>query len=190
MSARIDEVLAYWFGASDGGPVPDEVRKRWFKKSEATDREIRERFAGDVARAGRGELDEWVETPRGRLAFVILLDQFTRNIHRGRPEAFAFDTKAQQVVVDGLERGDERDLPEEQRPFLYMPLMHAEDLELQNRGVALFEALHHGGSFARYARQHRDIIQRFGRFPHRNAVLGRDSTAEERAFLEEPGSSF
>lgn len=187
MTEAYEEVLDYWFGPGD--TVSDEVRQRWFKKSEATDRDIRERFGDAVARAGRGELDEWAATPRGRLALVILLDQFTRNIHRERPEAFACDAKAQRLVSEGLGRGDDRELSAAQRAFLYMPLMHAEDFELQNRGVALFEAAGQG-SFADYARRHRDIIERFGRFPHRNAVLGRESTTEELEFLREPGSFF
>jgi uncharacterized protein (DUF924 family) len=193
MSQRIDDVLEYWFGPDLAGPIPDELSKRWFRGSEAFDREVRERFGPDVERAARGELEDWAGTPRGRLALVLLLDQFTRNIHRGDGRAFACDARARELALAGVERGDDRALPAAARSFLYMPLMHAEDLELQDRGVALFEALDRetsGGDHAKYARMHRDIIARFGRFPHRNARLGRESTEEEIEFLKQPGSSF
>lgn len=189
----IDDVLEFWFGPELGGPFPDELRQRWFRGGEAFDREIRERFAADVERAARGELEDWAGTPRGRLALVLLLDQFTRNIYRGDGKAFACDARAEQLAIEGVERGEDRALPAAARSFLYMPLMHAENLELQNRCVALFEA--HAredpdGDFAKYARMHRDVIERFGRFPHRNARLGRESTEEEIEFLRQPGSSF
>lgn len=194
MSERIDAILEFWFGPDLAAPVSDERRQRWFRKNEAFDREIRERFGADVERAAQGELEDWVGTPRGRLALVLLLDQFTRNIYRGNARSFACDARAEQLSLEGVERGDDQALPALARAFLYMPFMHAENLELQNRGVALFEALarepNAGGSFADFARLHRDIIQRFGHFPHRNRVLGRPSTEEETEFLKTPGSSF
>ncbi len=187
---RIDEILDFWFKGDTS---------RWFKKDPAFDAEVTERFQNDVARAQRGELDAWCDSPRGCLACVILIDQFSRNIHRGSAQAFAGDARAQAIVIDALVRGDDQRLGAHERLFLYMPLMHAEDLALQDRGLALFSAAANSESgeqaklaanFADFGQKHRAIIARFGRFPHRNAVLGRESTAQEAEFLQQPGSSF
>jgi uncharacterized protein (DUF924 family) len=200
MSVDAEQVLDYWFGAEHGEweAAPGKAQI-WFRGGEAVDREIGERFGDAVRAAVAGELEAWAATPRGRLALVILLDQMSRNVHRGSGEAFAGDPRAHRLVEEGLARGVDRELRPCQRPFLYMALVHAEDLACQDRACALFEALaaeappDKRGPFDQYlhfARLHRDIIARFGRFPGRNARLGRESTPEERDFLAKPGSSF
>src|SRR5690606_32287203 len=139
------------------------------------------------------------ETPQGRLALIILLDQFPRNMYRETPQAFAFDAKARALTLEGLQAGDDQALRPIERVFFYLPLEHAEDLALQHRCVELFETLAASlpeetrksfDGFTDFARKHRVIVERFGRFPHRNAILGRESTDEEIAFLRTPGSSF
>ena len=174
-----DDVLEFWFG---------QPPERWFRKDPVFDQEIRDRFGRVHDELALGEHDDWLATPRGRLAAVIVLDQFSRNMFRDTAGMFASDPRALEIALEGIARGDDRTLPEAQRSFLYMPLMHAEDREIQERSVALFGAL--GGDGAKYAEMHRDIVQRFGRFPHRNAILGRTSTPEEVEFLTQPGSSF
>jgi uncharacterized protein (DUF924 family) len=196
-----EEILAFWFGAEfDPAAPPAADRQRlWFGKDDATDRLIRERFGVDVERAGAGGLDGWAAEPRGRLALIILLDQFTRNIYRASPRAFASDHKALALSQEGMMHGHDRALAPLQRVFFYLPMEHAEDLAVQERCVAAFEALLGEApsgaekafeGFLDYARRHRDIIARFGRFPHRNAILGRGSTPEEQEFLTLPNSSF
>ncbi|MGH8648383.1 MAG: DUF924 family protein, partial [Burkholderiales bacterium] len=151
-------------------------------------------------RAARGELEpEWAATPRGRIALIVVLDQFSRHIHRGKPAAFAQDPAAQRLAAAGVEQGVDRGLTPAQRAFFYLPFEHAEDLGLQQRGVRLFQRLatevapawrKEYTGFSDYAGHHRDIIERFGRFPHRNTILGRASTPEEIEFLKQPGASF
>jgi uncharacterized protein (DUF924 family) len=198
--SAIDDILDFWFGPLDQhGCADSEHSARWWKKDTAFDQEIGRRF-GEVYRSIRaGERDGWLNEPRGRLAQVIALDQFSRNMFRGTPDSFAADPRAREIALDALDHGDDRVLPRDQRFFLYMPLMHSEDLALQDRTVALFTALRDSAppalreksaGFVKYAEMHRDIIRRFGRFPHRNAILGRTSSPEELAFLEQPGSSF
>ena len=187
------DVLRFWMG--DDWPCDWPAADRddlWFKGGAAVDERIRHRFATDVAHAIEGGLSDWESDPHHRLALVLLLDQFTRNIHRGRPQAFAGDARAQALVTDALAEKLDARLPVVGRLFLYMPLMHAEDLALQEECVARFTTLQLqapaplrdtlAGNL-RYAILHRDIVARFGRFPHRNAALGRPSTAEETAFL-------
>ncbi len=147
------------------------------------------RFGALLLKAKQGELVHWAETPDGALALVILFDQLSRNIHRGTPEAFAADVLALATAKHAIFQGHDLRLSPEGRGFLYLPFEHSEVLADQDKGVALFEAL---GSeeLLDYMRRHRDIIARFGRFPHRNAILGRSSTAEEIEFLKQPGSSF
>jgi uncharacterized protein (DUF924 family) len=196
----VDSVLDFWFGAAgDEAAVVAEKGGLWWAKSAEMDQTIRDRFGELRERAKRGQLVSWNETPRGRLAVIILLDQFSRNLFRGIPEAFAADDRALSLALEGIERGDDQELRGIERTFMYMPLEHSEDVEIQDRCVRLFENLRDGAtdsmtktfaSYVRYAEAHRDIIQRFGRFPHRNAVLGRQSTAEELEFLKQPGSSF
>ncbi len=191
----IDQVLEFWFGEFDaGGQVSDETKQRWFKKSEAFDAKIRDIFEATCEQASRGELNDWASRARGRLALIIVLDQFPRNIYRDSPQAFASDPQAVELALDGIACGHDLTLPPSMRIFLYMPLMHAEDLALQNRGVEVFEGLANefppAATNAEYARRHRDVIADWGRFPHRNHILGRETTAEEAAFLKTPGSSF
>lgn len=197
---RIAEVLEFWFGdlpASDA--VPAERFRLWFGGGEEVDRLIRDRFGDDLGRAMRGEYDHWLESPRGTLALIVLLDQFPRNIHRGTDRAYACDERALLLCLAGMEQGHDLELAIAERAFFYLPLEHSEDLGMQRRSVRAFEALLAAApaamkemctGFLDYAVRHRRIIERFGRFPHRNAVLGRPSTAEEEAFLREPGSSF
>lgn len=198
MAAPAD-VLSFWFGDLSSGAVTPEVAKRWFEKDPAFDEAARAAFEPDAHAAMQGQRDEWASSPRGTLALVILLDQLTRNIYRDTPKAFAGDARALALSREAVARGDDRALSPVERIFLYMPHMHSEDLEVQERSVELFEALARelegplremADSSADFARRHRDIIARFHRFPHRNAILGRPSTDEELAFLEQPGSSF
>ncbi|WP_298830326.1 DUF924 family protein [uncultured Piscinibacter sp.] len=186
MDADALAVLAFWFG-DVASP-----RAEWFRKDAAFDASIRARFGAmiDAVLAGR----RFGDSPPQRLAAVIVLDQFTRNVFRDTPRAFAGDAAACALALAMAERGDDRVLPPLQRAFAYLPFEHAEDLALQDRAVACFEALAREEPALRdmldYAHRHREVIRRFGRFPHRNAILGRDSTAQEAAFLEQPGSRF
>lgn len=175
------DILAFWFS--------DDVKAKWFGGGESFDAELRERFDGLLQKAKLGELAHWSENPEGALALVILLDQLSRNIHRGTPEAFAADPTALAIAKHAIAHGYDLRLTPEGRGFLYMPFEHSEVLADQERGVALFEALGLEEALD-YMRRHREIIARFGRFPHRNAILGRSSTAEEIEFLKQPGSSF
>jgi uncharacterized protein (DUF924 family) len=191
-----ERVLNFWIGPLDaaGEPAPGQS-KRWYSKDPEFDARIRAEFGADLERAARGELDDWKSTPRGRLALVILLDQFSRNLHRGTAAAFANDARALALSREGISRGEDRTLAAVERQFLYMPLMHAEDREAQDLCVEVFRraSAELGGKLdgvIPYAERHREIVARFGRFPHRNEMLGRSSTAEEIEFLKEPGSSF
>jgi uncharacterized protein (DUF924 family) len=185
-----EEVLAFWFGPLDAQGKSDASHvARWWRKDPAFDAEVASRFGALHEAVAGGQRDHWLATPRGRLAFVIVLDQFSRNMFRGSARAFATDQRAQQVVLEGIAAGMDRTLSAQERGFFYMPLMHSERLDTQNRCVELFTDDQDAG-YLKYAQQHRDIIQRFGRFPHRNALLDRPSTEEELAFLQLPGSSF
>ena len=199
--SEIDEVLEFWFGACGADGSLDRARqKMWFSGGRQHDVAIRKRFGKLHRRAARGELDaEWAATPRGRVALIVVLDQFSRHVHRGMAAAFAQDGAAQRLATAGVEQGVDRELIPTQRAFFYLPFEHAEDVKLQRIGVRLFERLatevapawrKEYVSFADYAGHHRDIVERFGRFPHRNAILGRVSTPEETEFLKQPGSSF
>ena len=190
-----EAVLEFWLGESNdlGLPRP-ETRRRWFEGGARFDAEVRDRFGPTLEAALRGDLDAWCETPRGRLALVIVLDQMTRNAFRGSSRAFAGDARARELVRTALEAGGDASLTPAERYFLYMPLMHAEDPRLQEESVARFRALAEadpepgGGMLSggvRWAEGHRREIERFGRFPGRNAALGRENTAEERSFLAE-----
>lgn len=195
-----DEVLEFWLGTiRDDGSVAEDVPPRWWKKDPDFDAEIEDRFGPAIRAAEAGELDAWTESPRGLLAVIVLLDQFTRNTRRGRADMYAADDRAQALVRKALARGDESSLRGYERYFLYMPLMHSESLADQNQCVELFRTLAEDGepgvqesarSGVDYAIKHRDIVARFGRFPHRNEILGRESSDEEREFLTQPGSSF
>jgi uncharacterized protein (DUF924 family) len=182
-------VLDFWFGAP-----PHAARAEWFRKDDAFDATIRTRFGGAIDEALAGRLQDWDATPAGALARVLLLDQFTRNAFRGTPRAFAGDALALAAVRAMVARGDDRALAPLERVFVYLPFEHAEDAAMQRESLRLFEALAPllppGDPTLDYARRHAAVIERFGRFPHRNTILGRASTAEETAFLREPGSSF
>ncbi len=190
--ALVDEILDFWFGAP-GSPEHGRPRPVWFQADPDFDAAIRERFAETQARAAAGALDHLQESARGGLALVLLLDQFPRNLFRRDPRAYACDAKARAVAGRLLDAGLDRELPPIERRFLFLPFEHSEDLEDQNRSVALFRALAEetGDDTSIYwAERHHEIIARFGRFPHRNAVLGRETTPAEAEFLKEPNSSF
>ncbi|MCB9639642.1 MAG: DUF924 domain-containing protein [Myxococcales bacterium] len=200
MDDRAREILWFWFGRiSPEGEVADDKRTRWFRGGEEFDQEIAELFDEDMEAAAEGAYDTWRETPRGCVALCLLLDQFTRNVYRGQPQAFAQDPKACEIALACIEDGSWRDVRPIERVFLLLPLEHAESLPLQERCVDLFRALEQEvpaeqrslyTSFRDYAEQHHALIARFGRFPYRNEVLGRASTPEEVAFLRETGTSF
>ena len=196
-------IHAFWFGATadadDEAAIIARQSALWWKKQPEVDAEIRRRFAPLVGRAAVGEFDDWLASPRGRLALVLLTDQFPRNIWRGQAAAFAFDVLALRWAKETVARGLDRDARPIERVFLYLPLEHSEDLADQRAAVRLFDAL--AGEVAAeqrpafagyldYARRHLEIIERFGRFPHRNAALGRETSAAEAEFLRQPGSGF
>jgi uncharacterized protein (DUF924 family) len=188
-----DEVLHFWFG-NPATLASRRPRARWFEKDAAFDAECSRRFLELHERAAAGELKAWADEPLSALALLLLLDQFPRNLFRGTARAFATDVQARDVARHVLGRGMDVPLPPVWRWFVYLPFEHSEDLHDQRLAVFLFEnlALYDADSreSLEYARRHRDIIERFGRFPHRNAELGRQSTPEEEAFLRELGSSF
>jgi uncharacterized protein (DUF924 family) len=181
------EVLDFWFGAP-GSRERGRPRKAWFKKSESFDAEICRRFLVTWEQAARGELERWQATPLASLALVVTLDQFPRNMFRDMARAFASDSPALDAARGTIARGFDRLLSPLERSFVYMPFEHAEDLAAQRRSIALFHAL--DPENMKYAKRHYEIVARFGRFPHRNAILGRQSTVEEIEFLKERGSSF
>jgi uncharacterized protein (DUF924 family) len=199
-NASADDVLEYWFGALDElGRADDAHTQRWWSKDPNVDRDIRDRFAKTHAAALRSELARWLDTPRGTVAYIVVLDQFSRNMFRDTAAMFAGDPLALSAALSGIERGIDRGLPLDQRSTFYMPLMHSEEIALQERCVALYQAFaaetsgHTRASLLSrigYAERHRDVVRKFGRFPHRNAILGRASSPEELDFLEGPGSSF
>jgi uncharacterized protein (DUF924 family) len=170
-------VLEFWFS--------ELTPEQWFRDGQALDDTVRVRFGALLDQARRGELEDWAKTPSGRLALVILLDQFSRHVFRGTPDVFAADARAQTLTLDGIARGmDEQLESPAQRQFFYMPLMHAEDRNLQALSLEKMTANDFGEGALKAARAHADIIARFGRFPHRNRILGRAPTPEEESFLE------
>ena len=191
MTVSAQEVLDFWFA--------DDSAVRWFARDEDFDAVVRQRFAAALEAAGHGDLDHWAQTPSGWLALLIVLDQFSRNVYRDDARAWAHDAKAQALARAGIERCDDQALPPLQRVFAYLPLEHAEDLALQGQAVTLFRALATQAPataraqyecFLDHAQRHCEVITRYGRFPHRNALLGRVSTPDERAYLAQPGSGF
>jgi uncharacterized protein (DUF924 family) len=198
---RIDALLDFWF---DGHPVEKErlgrLKKRWFAATRDQDRDLGERFGPLAAAAARGDLDARAGTPRGRLALILLLDQLPRNLHRGRREAFARDARALELCLGGLEKGFDAALAPLERVFFCMPLQHAESRVIQALSVETFGKLTELETekpiasvirnAADFALEHRAIIDRFGRFPHRNRALGRDTTEAEFEFLASGASSF
>ena len=182
-------VLDFWFGTKDS-PEFGQSRKEWFAHDEAFDADIRRRFGGLHQAASHGMLDHfWKDVAMPNLALVIVLDQFSRQLYRGEAKAFAQDGHALTVAKHAIAEGFDRDAPETHRLFWYLPFEHSEKLADQDRSIELIDALGNA-EWTRYARKHRDVIARFGRFPHRNAALGRESTPEEEAYLAEPGSGF
>jgi len=181
-------VLSFWFGEEPGPARPE-----WFRKDAAFDEEIRRRFGELHGAAARHELDHWRASPEPMLALVVVLDQFSRNLYRNDPRAFAQDDHALECAKEAIARGDDLGLLPVQRQFLYLPFEHSEDLAEQEVCVELMrslEAFEPTRGLTDWAVRHRDIIRRFGRFPHRNACLGRESTPEEVEFLKQPGSGF
>ncbi len=176
-----ESILTFWF--EDTKPA------MWWKKDKTFDRLIEEKFGGLVAKARRAEFHAWRDTAEGRLAEIILLDQFPRNIYRGAAEAFASDGMALALAQEAVRAGADQALPPVQRSFLYMPFMHSESLAIHEWAMQLFAAEGLEESYP-FEVGHRDIIKRFGRYPHRNAALGRVSTPEEEQFLQQPGSGY
>lgn len=193
--ATIDDVLTFWFGdapATNAAELGAKI-KRWYMGGEVEDIAIRGRFADTIERALAGELDDWATTPRGRLALILVLDQMTRSVFRGTPRAFAGDARAQQLATEMLDAGTARALTFEERHFVHMPLLHAEDAGLLDRYNELFPRTLTGvpewgrallGDGIEQGLKYRDVIARFGRFPHRNQALGRSSTPAEVDFLK------
>jgi len=176
LTVQPKDVLAFW---REAGP------SRWFRKDEAFDHEFRTRFMGAHDAALYGELDEWAQDAAGALALLILLDQFPRNAFRGTPRMFESDAKAREIARLAVQAGYDTQAEPELRNFFYLPFMHSEDLADQDLGVQLARGL--GDDALRWAVIHRDIVEKFGRFPHRNAVLGRSTTPEEQRFLDDGG---
>ena len=193
MDAQAQAVLDFWFLPPDN-PGYGQSRAEWFRKDEAFDARIAERFGALIDDALAGGLRAWEATPHGALARLIVLDQLTRNVHRGTPRAFAGDAQALALAQSLTEQGLDQQLPPMLRAFAYLPFEHAEDLAMQARAVELFQLLSQAQpgfeSMLDSAQRHQEVIARFGRFPHRNAILGRPSTPQEVAFLRQPGSSF
>jgi len=186
------EVLEFWFGAPDS-PEFGRNRKRWFEKSTEFDALVRERFQATHEAAAAGRLDGWTERPLPALALVVTLDQFPRNMFRGTPRAFATDPQALAAARGAVARGFDQTLLPVQRTFAYLPFEHAEDRDAQRESLRLCDRLARETASVdvlTYPMLHYAIVDRFGRFPHRNAILGRESSAAELAFLAQPGSSF
>ena len=175
------EIIDFWFSKR--------VKPKWFTKSAKFDREIKQRFLTTYSLAKNGTLDAWRDNPQDTLALIILLDQFPRNMFRNTPQAFATDEKAVELTKYAVSQNYQQKLSNEQQVFLYMPLMHSENQTDQAKCVELFDELEKGENL-KFALKHQEVVERFGRFPHRNQILGRQSTTAEREFLTQPGSSF
>jgi uncharacterized protein (DUF924 family) len=199
-TSQQEALLDFWFGDdADDAATAERQAPLWWKKNPELDERCRALFLPQVEAAAAGGLPDWAATARGRLALILLTDQLPRNLYRGSARAFASDPLAQRYCLERLDSGADRSLRPVERVFFYLPLEHAESLALQERSVALFGALAEAvpaaarkwfDGYRDYALRHRDIVARFGRFPHRNAALGRATTAEEADFLRTPGSSF
>lgn len=202
MDKRINDILEFWFGDFEDHRAPErEKQKMWWSKNQDLDESVRKEFEGDLKKAADNELTTWLDSPEGTLALIILLDQFSRNIYRGTPRAFSFDDMAMDIARDGIAKGYDRELHPVMRIFFYLPFMHSEDLQMQRRSVELFTELEAEvrkndeimtvvSNSREFAVKHKKIIERFGRFPHRNRILGRDSTPDELEFLKQPESAF
>jgi uncharacterized protein (DUF924 family) len=190
--SRVREVLNFWFG-QEGDPEYGQFRNEWFRKDPEFDAGVTRQFADLYEEAAAGDLDRWRDDAESCLALVIVLDQFPRNMFRGDGRTHAEDGRALEASKYAVEHALDRELPTFQRMFLYMPFMHSENVEDQRRSVELFERLAGEAgapNVVSYAVAHRDVVERFGRFPHRNEILGRETTPEEAVFLTTEGSSF
>lgn len=197
---RIEAVLAFWFKEHElSAPQIDRRMDIWFGEDSVFDHECKKEFADDVSKASEGKLDYWAHQPRGRLALILLLDQFRRNIYRNTAQAFAKDQAALKLCVEGAMAKKDKGLAPIERAFFYMPLQHAESRKVQEKSVALYNRLAGAVSptyretfetIAQFAELHRDIVERFGRFPHRNKLLGRANTPEENEFLAHDSPDF
>lgn len=196
MSDSYDEVLNYWFS---GKPLGKEQFNRWWRKAPEVDLMIRDRFAGLVDEVFHNLADEWAKVPKSCLAAILCLDQFPRNMYRGLSKSFEYDARALELVEQGLAAGHEKSLSELEKAFFILPLMHHENIHSQSKCIELYESFaaeaaepfkNYLSSGAEFGRKHLTIIERFGRFPHRNEILRRESTVEEIEFLKQPGSSF
>ncbi len=194
-----EEILTFWFGERTGPFDMGPNQRMWWVKDPELDKTITERYGSHLERAAAGDYDGWLASPRSALALVILLDQFSRNIHRGSAKTWENDDKAVACTQAALDAGHHEELEPVERQFLYMPLMHSEDIAQHDKSMSLiqqtFDAIPEDKrgpfeSWVDFGKQHQNIVKRFGRYPHRNAILGRSSTDEEIAFLKEPGSSF
>lgn len=199
MREQIDEVLQFWFGDLTAGFASPEREQLWWRSNEETDRLIERLFGAQVREALNGGFGEWMENPRGILARILLLDQFTRQIYRGTAEAFSGDKLALDCCLEGLSKGYDKTLELTERVFFYMPLEHAESIEAQNQSVTQFESLLvevpkdrklSAQRWLDFACQHREQIEQFGRFPHRNEVLKRTSSEHELLFLQQFGDRW
>ena len=200
MTDRIETILDFWFGELDEhGCASPNQRKLWWQKSDEFDRTIREQYLDDYEAIVDGQREAWRSTPRGALATIVVLDQFSRNMFRGTPRMYAADPLAREVCREGLDESFDEELAFDERVFFYMPLQHSESLDDHQQCRDVFTRLRDDApdhlaadaeNYLEYARQHRVIVERFGRYPHRNQLVGRASTPEEVEFLKEPGSSF
>jgi uncharacterized protein (DUF924 family) len=190
--SQANQILDFWFGKPDEADY-GKPRKVWFTKNPEFDQEVRSRFLIDYQQAAAGHLDDWKASPLGCLALIILLDQFPRNMFRGQPQAFATDPQSLAYAHHTVTQGFDKELLPIQRCFVYLPFEHSENLAHQRQAIELFSTLKdypECASGVDYAHRHFKVIERFGRFPHRNEILGRETTLEEAEFLKQPGSSF
>jgi len=197
---RIDEILSFWFKEQElSAPQIDRRMDIWFGENPDFDDEVEAKFSDDVAGASTGKLDHWAEDPRGRLALIILIDQFRRNIYRNTEKAFSRDRLALKLCVEGAMEKKDKSLTPIQKVFFYMPLQHTESRKVQTKSAELYSRLAESVSptyretfltVAQFAELHKDIIDQFGRFPHRNALLGRENTPEEDKYLAGDSPDF
>ncbi|NCF14433.1 MAG: DUF924 family protein [Gammaproteobacteria bacterium] len=198
--ARIEKILSFWFREQElSAPQIDRRMDIWFGEDPVFDHDIEKEFANDIEKASEGKLDHWADEPHGRLALIILIDQFRRNIYRGTLKAFSHDKVALKLCVEGAVEKKDKGLTPIQRVFFYMPLQHAESRKVQAKSVKLYEKLAESVSptlqetfltVAQFAELHKDIIDQFGRFPHRNVLLGRENTPEEDEYLAGDSPDF
>lgn len=195
-----EDILDFWFGELDErGCANPNQRQLWWTKSDAFDETVRAKFLSDYEAIVAGEREHWRGTARSALAYIIVLDQFSRNMFRSTPKMYAADELAREACWEGLDANFDEELDYDERVFFYMPLEHSEELEDHHRCRELFDALREcapesleadADNYVDFARRHREIVERFGRYPHRNEILGRASTEEEEEFLKEPDSGF